>query len=353
MKTSSFFFFVLLTLSTMQELLSQNMEELEAVSVSANQLTFDYRLQRNPYFIYRYLLTQDSTKHLNLVHLYRGSVIYSNRTPETTKPNKGFYKIDLQFEPYYNSRFGDQDDPFKTQFGIGPRLQLNSRNGFYGIFQWLVPLQNDFKNETGYGNRPGEIGFGYTKILSQHHFFNAFAGTLTNRRYGITGEYIFMNRAGTIYSGISLFYTGGYIYSEETFTRERLAYLSGYTFLAYRFKDSNITLKATFERYLNDEYGGAFEAYRQFGNTDIGFYGQKSKNGENAGIKVTFALWPRKFYSNRWLQVRFPHSLGLQYDLKHTNQSGEQVRTQTDFYYEILRFNPNFIDNQLKNSGLK
>lgn len=322
------------------------------VSYSPGHLTFDYRLHRNPYFIYRFLLTQDSTKNLSLTHLYRGSVIYSYGSAPDRIQKKGFYKVDLQFEPYYNSRFGDKNDPFKTQVGIGPRLQLNSRNGFYGIFQWLFPLQNDFKNETGYGNRPGETGAGYTKILIKQHFFNAFAGTMTNRRYGLAGEYIFMNKQGTLYSGISIFYTGAYIYSQQTFTRERINYTSGYGFIAYRFKQTNLTLKATLERYLNNEWGGTFEAYRQFGNTDIGFYGLTGKNGENAGIKLVVALWPRKFYNNSWMQVRFPNSLGFQYDLKSTTQAGEQVRTPTDFFYEILRFNPNFIDQQIKSAGL-
>lgn len=335
----------------------QELKDLEMVNSSATSLTFDYRLHRNPAFIYRTLLSTDSLKNKTLTHLYHGSIIYNYGTPSNPKPtsnpkSKGLYKVDIQLEPYYNSRFGDKDDPFRTQIGIGPKIQLNSKKGLYAVFQWLIPLQNDFTKELGYGNRPGETGFGYTKIISKQHFFNAFAGTLTNRRYGINGDYIFMNRQGTIYSGLSLFFTGGFIYTDGTFTRERLDYISGYAFFAYRFKKSDITLKTTFERYLDNELGVTFEAYRQFGNTDIGFYAQKGERGENAGLKITFSLWPRKFYSNSWIQIRLPHSLNLQYDLKAATQSGEQVRAQTDFYYEILRFNPSFINKHIKNSGL-
>lgn len=329
-------------------LIAQELKDLELAEIQNDALLFDYRLHRNPFFILRNLAIEDSVKNLKPVHLYRGSVIYGGQAlREKYKPKK-HYKIDLQVEPYYNSRFGDVDDPFRTQLGLGPRLELTSKSGLYGVFQWLFPIQNDFDVEIGFGNRPGESGIGFTKIFNQKIFLNTFAGIFTNRRYGISGELIFMNEIGTLYYGGGLFYSGPYIYTNSTFIRERVRYLSGYGFFAYRIISQDITLRLIAERYLRDDYGGRLEVTRQFGNTDIGFYAQKSKNGENGGIMVTLSLWPRKFYSNSWFQFRPPHSLRIQYDLLTAIQSGQSVRNQTDFYYDILRFNPHFIEEQIK-----
>lgn len=322
----------------------QQLSDLEATGLDGNYMVFDYQLHRNPAYIYRYLYHIDSTKHYQLTHLYRGNVIYGDNS--APRPSHR-YKIDVQLEPYYNSRFGDEDDPFKTQIGVGPKIQLNSKYGFYGMFQWLIPLQNDFDTDLGYGPRPGELGVGYTKILRQQHHLNVFAGTFTNSQYGLGMDYVFRNRTANLYFGGSTFYTAKYIFIDNRYTREQLHYISGNIFVAYHFKAPSVTFKLSGERYLYNDYGIGFEVYRQFGNTDIGFYALQAKNGENVGFKVAFALWPRKFYNNSWMQIRFPHTLRFQYDLKNANRSVNQVRNQTDFFYEILRFNPYFINKQL------
>lgn len=326
---------------------AQELSDLEVTEVTDDALVFDYRLHRNPFYILKDLAFDDSVKDYQHIHLYRGSVIYGGEAMSGKYQPKKHYKVDLQVEPYYNSRFGDVDDPFRTQLGLGPRLELTSKYGLYGVFQWLIPIQNDFDIEVGFGHRPGEIGLGYTKVFNQKVFLNAFAGVFTNRRYGASSELIFMNQNGTIYYGGGIFYSGPYIFTESTFVRERARYLSGYGFLAYRIKSQDLTIRLIGERYLNEDYGGRLEVLRQFGSTDIGFYAQKSKNGENGGIMVTLALWPRKFYNNSWFQFRLPHSVRVQYDLLAAIQSGQSLRNQTDFFYDILRFNPQFIEKQM------
>lgn len=347
MKNVLFIFFLSSSLAG----LAQALSELEAVTKTDETLAFDYRLHRNPVSIYKYLLTTDSTKDLNLVYRYHGYTIYGN--DEGLKKEATGYRLDLQIKPYYIARFGDVDDPFRTQVGIGPKLQWNAKKGFYAVFQWLLPLQNDFTNELGYGARPGELGVGYSGIFGKQHFVNVFTGTLTNRRYGTYGEYNYLTSDSRWYFGGAAYYSGGYIYRENTFTRERIRYFSGYVYTAFRFIRPDITVKVTGERFLEDDYGVTVEVMRQFGNTDIGFYGQKTQNGDNAGILITLALWPRKFYTNRWFQVRPPHSFSLQYDLKAAVRSGNPVRSYQRFYNEILRFNPHFIKNQLKSAGLR
>lgn len=329
-------------------MLAQELSDLEAVEANGDNFIFDYRLHRNPFFILRNLTLEDSVKEKKHIHLYRGSVIYGGEHLAGKYRNQKHYKLDFQLEPYYNSRFGDVDDPFRTQLGIGPRVEWTSKWGIYGVFQWLIPIQNDFDVEVGFGHRPGETGIGFTRVFNQKVFLNAFAGIFMNRRYGASTELILMNETGRFYYGGGLFYSGPYIYTDNTFIRERVRYLSGYGFLAYRIVSQDLTLRLIGERYLHDDYGGRLEVIRQFGNTDIGFYAQKSKNGENGGIMVTLSLWPRKFYNNSWFQFRPPHSLKIQYDLITATRSGQALRNQTDFFYDILRLNPHFIEEQMK-----
>ena len=143
---------------------AQELSDLEAVEVSADNLIFDYRLHRNPFFILRNLTLEDSVKEKNHIHLYRGSVIYGGEHLDGKYRNQKHYKLDFQLEPYYNSRFGDVEDPFRTQFGIGPRVEWTSKWGIYGVFQWLLPIQNDFDVEVGEARRKKEIPQDFEEI---------------------------------------------------------------------------------------------------------------------------------------------------------------------------------------------
>ncbi|XOV91194.1 MAG: hypothetical protein ACFHWX_13385 [Bacteroidota bacterium] len=329
-------------------LTAQELKDLELAEIRDDAFIFDYRLHRNPAFILRNLATNDSVKDLKPVHLFRGSVIYGGEALTGKYRPQKHYKLDLQVEPYYISRFGDLDDPFKTQLGLGPMLNWTTKWGVYGTFQWLFPIQNDFKIEPGFGQRPGETGIGYSTIMNEKIFVNLFGGTFTNRRYGLSGELILMNLQGRLYSGGGVYYSGPWYYTDDTFIRERLSEWTGYIFLAYRITSQDLLLRLTGEQFLYEDVGVRFEMLRQFGNTDIGFYAQKSKNGENGGIMVTLALWPRKFYNNSWFQFRPPHSFKIQYDLLTATQSGVSLRNQTNFFYDILRFNPNYVKKQIE-----
>ncbi len=323
--------------------------DLERSSREVDHLVFDYRLHRNPTFVLDEMRLLDSLDNVGTkTYLYNGDPIVTlgidsvDIVPEPGNP----YKVDLQIKPLYYAEYGDFREPLRTQLAIGPRLQVNFKH-FYAVGQWILPFQNDFNLRLGFGSRPGELGLGYARVLNRVNFTNTFIGTFTNQRYGAYTEYIRMLAGGRFYLGGSFYYTGRYAYDEQILYREVIKYFSGNVFGLYRIVRHDLTLRLTAERFLRDDAGVTFEIFRQFGNTDIGFYGTRSQNGDNAGFFVVFSLWPRKFYANKWLQVRPPHSFRLTYDLRPNTGISERTRPYNDFFYDIYRFNPQYIQNQL------
>ncbi|MFY0686929.1 MAG: hypothetical protein JXQ90_07185 [Cyclobacteriaceae bacterium] len=347
--------FSLLALSALGQGSLIDYEHLESTSAQENTFLFESRMHRNPRHTYRLLLNTDSLKGKELVYLYQGHPILAYKDSAVVAIRDGLsyqpsYRLDLQLKPIYYAEYGHYDEPFRTQLAIGPRLQFNLRKGFYAVAQWIQPFQNDFDYRLGLGSRPGEIGVGYTLIRKGNHFFNTYLGTFRNRRYGGYASYIRMFGNNRMYAGAAIYYTGLYLLDAGTLYADPINYLTGYVHFTYRLPRYGLVARVQAEKYLRDDIGGKLTVFRQFGNTDIGFFASKSVAGDNAGFYVTFALWPRKFYANRWIQIRPPHSFKLNYDLRPNTGIGEQLRPYTDFYEDILRFNPDFVRDGLENN---
>jgi len=342
------FIFFVPFLSNAQKIKINDAEILQKNGDSA--ILVDYRLHRNPSLVIKEL-KKDSTNN-NILHLYRGHVIYSSQESQYPKYSLPIlpYKLDFQIKPFYYAEYGQFDNPVQTQIGMAPKVELQVWKGFYGVFQWYIPFQNDFKIRLGYESRPGELGVGYSFVKKQRHFFNTFLGTFINDRYGVYAEYIWSNRAQNFYLGGAAYLTGRFLWDEGVLylDEEGMTYPSGTVFAAYRFIKHDLTVRLMAEKFLRDDQGFTMEVFRQFGSTDIGFYASKTKKGDNAGLFVTFALWPRKFYANKYVQLRLPHSFRLAYNLRPNTGIGEVTRPYTDFFYDIYRFNKNFINKRIE-----
>lgn len=322
-------------------------KDVELYSVNDTSVLFDYRYNRNPGFFYR---KNQEWKKVKQVHLYRGNPILYLEQDTAERANhsftvKKFYKLDVQLRPFLYSEFGDFREPLRTQIGIAPRFAIGY-GGMYGVFQWFFPIQNDFPNRFGFQNRPGELGVGYTKIVKGMNFFNSFVGTFINDRYGGYMEYIRSTRNQRLYLGSSIYYTGRVLLSEGTIFRERINYLSGEVFLLYRFKHPNLSVRLSGERFLREDTGVTIELMRQFGNTDIGFSMTDSENGLNARMFIAFSLGG-KIYSNKWMQIRLPHTFRFSYDLQPNTGISERTRPFSDFFFDIYRFNLPYVQSQL------
>ncbi len=343
------FFLVIAFIGLSDSISSQDISDIELYQQTETEVFFDYRLHRNPLYIYSKLDSTD-TFHTH-THLFRGNAI-------VTRNNQGFaeyggtttfskaYKLDLQLRPLVVQEFGRFSDPVRNQVSLAPRLAYNIR-GFYAIAQWVLPIINEF-NRTGLGQRPGEIGLGYTKIWAGRSFVNLFAGTFTNNRYGFYGEFIQSILDSRLYTGLSVYQTGGLLYDDNVFFRENIGYFSGNIRVLYRFRHPDISVQLSGERFLQDDIGLSFEVFRQFGNTDIGFSVTKSSNGDNAAIFVVLPFFARKIFTNKWFNLRPPNSFSYTYDLRPDTGIALSTRPYTRFDREIYRFNKHYLNGQLR-----
>ncbi len=315
----------------------------------------DYNLHRNPVeFIrdgYQGSLQNDSFVQL----LYGNPIIqFKNGRFEDVNVTSSFnlqkpYKLDIELEPHRMLAFGAFDDPVESQLGVAPKLTIVVAKGLYGVFQWIVPLQNDFiYNPYTVSHRPGQIGMGYDWFINNRLAITGYFGTLSSNQYGAHLEFLARSKDSHWYFGGSYFYTANYGYYEQYYFRESLQTKSGYVQLAYRWHAYDLTFRVIGDYYMNRDLGATFEVLRQYGNTDVGFFAIAAQNGTNAGFFFRCPLWPKKFYSNKLLQVRLPNTFAEYYNVKSSGNM-PRVRNFRSLFEEMLRFNPVYLNNQLKN----
>ena len=136
-----------------QDLLSQKKDligDIELLRKSDGVTFLDYRLKRNP----GYIFNNSNSLKAQTVHLFRGQPIIvveegSAVLPLNMEPVNQRYKLDLQLRPVVYAEFGDFRESLRTQLSMAPRLSFGF-GGFYTVFQWILPFQNDFKNRFGF-----------------------------------------------------------------------------------------------------------------------------------------------------------------------------------------------------------
>lgn len=342
--------FLLAMVGFNQLTVAQIVKGTEQLDTIQDQIIFDYRLHRNPANYFKNDIFKNSNYTWN--YLYDGNVVarykegkFLNKFQRDTLILPP-YKLDIQLVPLFLYNFGDFSDPFETQLGVAPRLKWVPAKGFFMVFQWQFPLQNDFRYSVGYGQRPGQIGLGFHRIFRGRYNFSGYFGTLTGNNYGLNLEYLARTKDAHWYYGGAFFFTGTYIYHEQYFYRQFLSTRSGYVQLAYRIHQWDMTVRMIGDIYLNQDKGVTMEVIRQYGNTDIGFYAIAAENATNAGFFFRIRLWPGKFYSNKWMQIRLPNNFQNYYTVRSNSQM-PRVRHFSSTFNEMLRFNPAFLNGQL------
>lgn len=321
----------------------------------AGELFLDYNLHRNPVSFVKPSINLSSTQS-SFSYLFYGNPIisYHNGRFDDVLSGPPFvlskpYKLDIEIAPHRMVAFGAYDDPIESQLGIAPKLTVVASKGLYGVFQWIIPVQNDFIfNPYTVSHRPGQIGMGYDWFFNSRLALTGYFGTLSSNQYGVHLEFLGRSKDAHWYYGGSYFYTANYGYYDQYYFRESLQTKSGYVQLAYRWHAYDLTLRLIGDVYLNNDLGATFEVLRQYGNTDVGFFAIAAQNGTNAGFFFRCPLWPKKFYSNKLLQVRLPNTFAEYYNVR-TAVNMPRVRNFRSLFEEMLRFNPVYLNKQLKN----
>lgn len=331
---------------------------LETVIDNDEVVFFDYRFHRNPARVYQQLINGNaefltSKKATILYHGYSIATYDRGKfVPNIVKNDQPVsYRIDFSVKPIIAYSFGNYSNPVKTQISLSPSLKIIPTKGLYGVLQWNFPVQNDFKGKyvAGQGQRPEQFGFGYDYLWKGRNILAAYLGTFTNRQYGFNLEYLGISPDNSWYFGGAFFYTGPYVYHEMYLYREAIRTFSGYLQLAYRIKAIDLTIRTIGDLYLNGERGGTLEVVRQFGDTDVGFYGIATKGASSGGLLIRIPLWPGRIWSNDWIQFRTHEQLEQYYNVRNTSAM-PRTRNYRALLPDMMRFNMNFLNNQLQYS---
>lgn len=334
----------------------QNLNNLESVIADEERVFFDYRFYRNPAKIYRQLQNEhedflSGRKATILYHGYSVATFDQGKFVRKIEKNEKpiYYRVDFSMKPIIRYQFGDYSDPIKTQIGLSPMIKVIPTKGLYAVAQWNFPIQNDFQSQyaLGEGQSPEQIGMGYDYIWQGRYVVSGYVGTLTNKQYGWNLELLGISRDFSWYYGAALFYSGEYLYHEMYLYREPVDVLSGYFQLAYRIKAIDLTIRAIGDLYLDGNKGITMEVVRQYGNTDIGFYGLATKGATSGGLFFRIPLWPGRIWSNHWLQMRTFDTQEQYYSVR-TTAAMPRTRNYRSLLPVMMRYNPHFLNKQMQ-----
>lgn len=202
--------------------------------------------------------------------------------------NRSFRRLDLSAGPTFSLEFEQFDDSLRGRVNIVPQAEIYPARGLLATGQLIIPLYDEIEERTS-GVRPGRATLdvlgrrGGTLGLAR-------AGIFNNERYGfileagrwVWGDRVLFRGSGHLTGKLAL-KEGVWEYSDlEVFTYSLEA--------KYWYPLIDVTLKASFGRFLAEEYGGRFDLSRAFGELDIGFFVIKTESDSLAGLLVDIPL---------------------------------------------------------------
>lgn len=265
------------------------------------------------------------------------------------KSNRTTLKTDVILRPQLVAEFGNFDEPVETQVNLIPEVSLMLWRGAHLTGQIIIPLQNELAEE-GDNIRPGLLTWNQTVRGPSNLLASMSLGYFSHNRYGFDGEARKYVYNGRIAAGIRLGYTGFLNYRAGEWLYGDLEILTYAADIIYQVvPEYNLTLQATYAKFLFGDKGWRFDAHRTFGEFEIGFYGILSRNraGSNAGARVTIPLPFRKHM--RPSRVRIRSAERFQWAYRYRNLPLEGMLYQTGNGLENFwgQLSPAFLKNRL------
>ncbi len=273
---------------------------------------------------------------------------YSERIKNISYSNSSKYKTDIIISPQLKARFGNYDKIAETQINIAPEIRSSLWKGMSFSGQVILPLYNELDSIGNY-IRPGLVTVNQLVRLPFNTFASGTLGYFTENRLGVDLEikkFSFNGRvsasANIGYTGYAFFDNGTWYYSDE----KKITYM---TSVSYRNPQFDLNFKVSYGKFLNDNNGWRFDVSRQFGETEIGFFGIRTNFGNNAGFNFSVPIFPSKYWKIKSVRVRPAESFPWEYRYKfltdaRTYNTGNRIENMTG------KFNPDFFKKELMNT---
>jgi hypothetical protein len=121
----------------------------------------------------------------------------------------------------------------------------------------------------------------------------------------------------------------------------------------YRFAGLDFTVKASYGKFLYQDTGWRFDATRQFGETDIGFYTVVTEAGRNGGFSVSIPIFPSKrLYPGR---IRINPAPYFPWAYRYTSlpEAGIVYETRNNVDGFLKNLFPDFVKGQVTKAAVK
>ena len=262
------------------------------------------------------------------------------------KTNSSFHKFDVVVHPQFNAQFGNYDDSVESQINLMPELRTTLWKGMSLSAQLILPLQNDLGGN-GDELRPGRLTINQTLRLPHQTFASATMGYFTRNRYGADLEIKKYFANGRWSLGANLGYTGFAEYQKRVWYYSNLGVLTTLFSAEYRVSRFDLSLRATYEKFLYGDRGWRLDILRQFGEVDIGFFTLKTEKGSDGGFNFSIPIFPPKYLPTRRIRISPAQAFPWEYRYRGLPRGGRRYNTGNRIDAFLKRLNPDYIKNQI------
>jgi len=274
------------------------------------------------------------------------------------KANSSSWKFDLVVHPQVKAQFGKRSDPVESQINLAPELNVLLWKGMSISAQWIIPLQNQLVEEGGpaslqnqhrkEGNftRPGLLTLNQIFRAPKNTVISATLGYFTQHRYGADTEikkHFFNGRASL---GANLGYTGYAAYLKGVWSYSTIDLITALVNAECRLSRFDLSLRATYGKFLERDKGWRIDIRRQFSETDIGFFVSNTGAGTNGGFNFSLPIFPSKHLPPGPIRARTASYFPWEYRYWGDLDSATRYNTGNPIEAFMKRLNPDYIKNQ-------
>lgn len=262
------------------------------------------------------------------------------------RANSSFYKLGIVLNPKFRAQFGQMYDPAIIQLNVVPEISTNIWKGMSASAQLIIPIYNEFEKD-GDSVRPGLLTLNQTLRLPVNIFISMTAGYFTQNRYGTDLEIRKYSGNGKFSIGMDVGYTGYASYLKHVWEYSNVDLLTALVDAEYRFSRYDLSMDATYGKFLYGDKGLRFDVLQQFGEVDIGFFAIKTENGINGGFNFSIPIFPKKYLLTKYVRLSPAKAFQLEYRYKGKLDTGIRYDTGQKISEFLEDNNPQYIKNQM------
>jgi hypothetical protein len=270
---------------------------------------------------------------------------YWKKLKNRLRVNSSTMKADIFVHPQFIARFGNIHDFIESQINLAPAVETSAWKGMSLSAQWIFPLQNELGYEGDYG-RPGCLTLNQTVRLPSNTFISGTLGYFSAHRYGGDLEVKKFWKNGRWAAGVNAGCTAFAAYLKHVWYYSDRAdwtyFLSG----QYRFSKLDLTLKATWGKFIYHDKGVRLDVSRQFDEVDVGFFILRTGEGRNGGFSFSIPIFPSKRLSPGRVRISPAPYFPWSYWYKGMTDYGLQYQTQNNVDGFFKKLNPDFVKSQ-------